>query len=521
MLSPAPSSPRCSVVSRETVEASGASLAPSLESLPPPTLACLRVLESLSRRERNKASSAAEEECQGETGGDLLSFCAVHQLLQDANALDTPAKYAHMFHALCVAADRRLEAVSSALREERHASACPTVDQTKKRRRLHRQTSADDLDEEGRSSISEGRREGVSFPDGHGKGHGMSSEEDFIVEKVECLDEDEDQENLSPNHSSRHQKRRHASGGDERGEDSIKEQEISHSSSTTEVRKQQLRTDPPHREVVIDHVAGFLLGTLEGLKPPPALGADEFLESVSHVLCRVLYMHRPTESSDLASCDVDRKVTETGKTIGFSVSDVDHHGKNSFVAETAASFTSAEACRNRWRRHIVQRFTTVEQLLLSQGRNPEDPVPKTPEGMEKRLNTTGDPGRSRRALRIVRHWASFVLELEMRRRKLIERVMKTSEEAQGLTHMLLGEPSSPQGRDSEEKGREGERKKKTLVVIAGMEESTGEEEAEARGPGVSSTLEDVGWRESRFPLFCRRICVTQYTCLLVRIGNFS
>ncbi|PHJ22314.1 hypothetical protein CSUI_003833 [Cystoisospora suis] len=489
MLSPSLPSPRCSVVSRETVEASGASLASSLESLPPPTLACLRVLESLSRSDRRKSSPATEQECQGETGGDLLSFCAIHQLLQDANALDTPAKYAHMFHALCVAADRRLEAVSSALREERHASACLT--QAKKRRRLHRDASTDDLDEEGRNLTSEARREELSFPDDHGKGHpSMSSEDDTILEKVECLDED--QENLSPNESSRRQKSCHTSGGDQIGADSTKEQqEKCHSSSTTEAGKQQLRTDPPHREVVIDHVTGFLLGSLEGLNPPPALGADEFLERLSHVLCRVLYMHQPTESRDLVSCDIERGSMETEKNIG-PVSDGEHHRKNSLLAaEAAAFFTSAEACRNRWRRHIVQRFTTVEQLLLSQGRNPEGPRPKTPEGVEKRRrNTTSDPERCKRALRIVRHWASFVLELEMRRRKLIERVMKTSEEAQGLTHMLLGEPSSPQGGGIEEKGRDGQTKKKALVVIAGMEESTGEEDAEARGPGVSSTLED-------------------------------
>lgn len=435
-------------------------LTSSLESLPAPTLACLRVLEALSRSDRKPGSPTSGKDRQGET--DLLSFCTVHQLLQDAKALDTPAKYAHMFHALCVAADRRVEGLTAVLRERRESPERPPGHKKKRRVRLE---SGEQSSEEAGNPDSEDRQKEPTTPGGpqaHAKESVCSSEDEIMVEE---------QENLSPNillQGNRY--RRSGNSGGVSGQDEETDQSLSPSAGEDAERTE-------HRQVVADHVAGFLLGTLEGLKPPPALGADDFLERVSHVLCRVLYMHRPAEPMNLVGENSEgyRESHEMA-----CLSDGRHNG-SSCCSGTFPPLTSAEACRNRWRRDIVQRFKTVEQLLLCSRLKNSGGGQRTLEGVEDgNLGSCGTE-RCRRALRVVRHWAAFVLELEKKRRELIERVMKASEEVQGLTHMLLEVPSSPQN------DRKGE--SSSLVVIAGVAEFSRKEAAE-RG-SASAGGEDV------------------------------
>ncbi|KEP67344.1 UNVERIFIED_CONTAM: hypothetical protein HHA_223950 [Hammondia hammondi] len=378
-------------------------------SLPAPTLACLRVLETLDCRRAAAGSNVAS--LSDEQDASFLSFSEIHQLLLDAEALDTPAKYAHMFHAVCVLADRRLDTVRRRAEAANHFSAAG-----KKRRRLTADEPAvkrEDSTEREESACGHAEREGTLFAENEG---GMTAE---------TKPEGSGRETGGPRRGAT-EARRDAGSTPEETEEA--EDSGSDVDACESERNPSQTPRPRERQEVASHVAGLLLGTLESLRRPPALGAEDFLESVTHAISRVLYVHMP------AAAGAEREEPD------FS------------APGPCPAFASASECRQAWRRGIIRRFDTVDQLLTQSA-----PFLCSQEGTfsphsgEAPRQTPRVSGRDRcrRAMRVVRQWAAFLLELERLRREAVDRIRSTSEEAQGLAHMLF----SPDSADAEKKKR--------------------------------------------------------------------
>nr|CEL69136.1 TPA: hypothetical protein BN1204_048560 [Neospora caninum Liverpool] len=415
--------------------------------LPAATLACLRVLETLGRR---RPESQAEDVSVASSHDSLdfsafLSFSEIHQLLLDAEALDTPAKYAHMFHAVCVLADRRLEAL------QRRVGASNPLSGVKKKRRLTVEGAL--KREDGERDDREGER--------NAKTGDAEAAEKSLFEEEEGLGSEEAPDRLetgeeegAPQHRKTGGREAQQSPGREKaaGQETPGEALESETASDDEACESAGSAFQPHqrqRQEMAAHVAGLLLGTLESLRRPPALGAEEFLETVTHVLSRVLYVHQPVASAP----DGD-----ASKTCAAS------------VARSFPSFSSAAECRQAWRRGVIRRFDTIDQLLTQSSSVFSSPCAAsgTREEPAQAPRVSGKE-RCRRAMRLVRQWAAFLLELEKLRRQTVDRVRSTSEEAQGLTHMLFSPAES--GCDAQEK------RKKSEIIVAGFDDDNGEETA--------------------------------------------
>ncbi|KYF42207.1 hypothetical protein TGARI_223950 [Toxoplasma gondii ARI] len=396
-------------------------------SLPAPTLACLHVLETLGRKRPAVGSNVAS--LSDEQGASFLSFSEIHQLLLDAEALDTPAKYAHMFHAVCVLADRRLDTVRRRAEAANHFSTAG-----KKRRRLTADEPAvkrEDSTEGEESACGNAEREETLF----------AEDEDGMA--AETKPEGSGRETGEP--------RRGATEARDMGSTPEETDDAEDSGSDVDAceseRNPSQTPRPRERQEVASHVAGLLLGTLESLRRPPALGAEDFLESVTHAISRVLYVHMPAAAG-----------AETEQP-DFS------------APGPRPAFTSAAECRQAWRRGIIRRFDTVDQLLTQSAPFlclQEGPFsPHSGEAGSQTPRVTGKE-RCRRAMRVVRQWAAFLLELEKLRREAVDRIRSTSEEAQGLAHMLF----SPDSADAEKK-----KKTEVLLVMCDDGDESATEEA--------------------------------------------
>ncbi|PFH33729.1 hypothetical protein BESB_079450 [Besnoitia besnoiti] len=452
-----PSSPMASSCAAETTASSleaDSPFSPAAEApapLPAATAACLRVLEALGQRrlERPAATSAREDD----PLASFLSFSEMHQLLQDASALDTPAKYAHMLHAMCVLADRRLEETARRWREAKTGAPLSSSSALKtKKRRL-----TVDPDAVKREEAPEDRGvagDPVLFEDSMTRGDSESAAGSARAEGDTAQgDEGED---------------RDGSQGDSAASD---EEEGDRDEGDAD---RESGSDPAEkRHEMAAHVAGLLLGTLESLRRPPALGADDFLDTVTHVLTRVLYAHQPVVASAAPS---DERPDASNKAERPQHSDFSSSCSSSF-SSSGCSFSSVVECRQAWRRGVIRRFETIDRLLSQSSsffsaNNPAARATSSADASSLAATASGEE-RCRRAMRLVRRWAAFLLELEKIRRQAVDRIRATSEEAQGLTHMLF----LPQETAPAEKHKK--RKPRGEVVVAGFNDAAQEGEEQA------------------------------------------